>query len=153
MRSLDAIDNFRQLSDTLGTAGQPTAEQFEVVRDAGYEVVINLAIPDSEYALPGEAELVAELGMHYESIPVVWTEPVLNDLKQFIALMERDRGKKIFVHCIKNYRVSAFVYLYRVIRLGVPQRTALKSMLDVWQPNRVWQRFIDEALLKFGVQA
>jgi protein tyrosine phosphatase (PTP) superfamily phosphohydrolase (DUF442 family) len=153
MQTLKTIDNFHLVSDMLGTGGQPTAEQLAAVRDAGYELVINLAMPDSHDALPGEVDLVIELGMSYASIPVVWAEPTLDDLKQFFEVMERERGKKIFVHCIKNYRVSAFVFLYRVIRLGVPLRTARKAMLDVWQPNRVWREFIDEAFSRYGVQA
>lgn len=153
VQSLKAIENFRRISASLGTGGQPTAEQLTAVRDAGYEVVINLAMPDSAEGLPGEADLVAELGMIYEPIPVVWAEPTLDDLKQFFDTMACHQDKKILVHCIKNYRVSAFVFLYRVIRLGVPLRTARKAMLDVWQPNRVWQRFMDEALARFAMQA
>ncbi|MBN1584257.1 MAG: protein tyrosine phosphatase family protein, partial [Anaerolineae bacterium] len=133
--------------------GQPTAEQLAAIRDAGYKVVVNLAMPDSDDALPGEADLVRELGMSYKPIPVVWTEPTLDDLKAFFETMDRQQGNKVFVHCIKNYRVSAFVFLYRVIRLGVPLRTARKAMLDVWQPNHIWQRFVDEALAKYGMQA
>jgi protein tyrosine phosphatase (PTP) superfamily phosphohydrolase (DUF442 family) len=153
MQIIKKIDNFRQISDGLGTGGQPTADQFVAVRDAGYEVVINLAMPDSDLALSGEADLVIELGMRYEPIPVVWARPTLDDLKAFFATMAREQGKKVFVHCIKNYRVSAFVFLYRLIRLGVPLRTARAAMLDVWQPNRVWQQFIDEALVKYGMSA
>jgi hypothetical protein len=43
-------------------------------------------------------------------------------------------------------RVSCFVFLYRVLRLGLPVETALQNMLAIWQPNEVWQRFIDAIL-------
>lgn len=150
---IEQIENFLQISDHLATGGQPTAEQLRAVRDAGYEVVINLAMPDSPQALPGEAELVAGLGLVYESIPVAWDDPRLADLEAFWAATARYQGKKIFVHCIKNYRVACFVFLYRVIRLDVPARTASRAMQRVWIPNPTWRRFIGEALAHYQVEA
>ena len=41
---LSDIYRFQAVTANLGTAGQPTAEQFDAVKDAGYEVVINLAL-------------------------------------------------------------------------------------------------------------
>ncbi len=150
---LEQIENFLKISDHLATGGQPTAEQLRAVREAGYQVVVNLAMPDSPQALPGEAELVAGLGMVYESIPVVWDDPRLADLEAFFQTMARHQGKKVFVHCIKNYRVACFVFLYRVIRLGVPARSASRAMQRIWLPNPTWRRFIGEALARYPVEA
>ncbi|MBN1934557.1 MAG: protein tyrosine phosphatase family protein [Anaerolineae bacterium] len=149
---IEQVENFLQISDSLDTGGQPSAEQLRAVRDAGCQTVINLAMPDSPQALPGEAELVAGLGMVYESIPVVWTDPKLSDLEAFFEAMARHQGKRVFIHCIKNYRVSCFVFLYRVIRLGVPARTASRAMHRVWTPDPTWRRFIGEALDRYPTQ-
>lgn len=140
------LTNYLAISDTLGTAGQPTPEQFAAIRDAGYEVVINLAVPDSPGALPNEAELVTAQGMTYVHIPVVWESPTAEDLDRFFAVMEWNRGRKVFVHCALNMRVSCFVFLYRVLRLSVPAEEAWRSVLTIWEPNEVWQRFIEGAL-------
>ncbi len=43
--SLGEIYAFRQIGDKLGTAGQPTEEQLRSVREAGFEAVVNLALP------------------------------------------------------------------------------------------------------------
>ena len=43
-------------------------------------------------------------------------------------------------------RVSAFVYLYRVLRQGVDESTARNDLHRIWQPNPTWQAFIDTAL-------
>ena len=55
---LSAICNYLALSPTLGTAGQPTAEQFEAIAQADYAVVVNLALSTSDRAILHEAELV-----------------------------------------------------------------------------------------------
>ena len=52
---LSSIQNFLQISPTLGTAGQPFREQFTLIAAAGYTSVINLALPTSWDAVPDEA--------------------------------------------------------------------------------------------------
>ena len=47
-QELDEIYNYHALPQTLGSSGQPTPEQFAAIRAAGFDVVVNLAMPDSE---------------------------------------------------------------------------------------------------------
>jgi protein tyrosine phosphatase (PTP) superfamily phosphohydrolase (DUF442 family) len=147
---LNDICNFLSLG-RIGTAGQPTGAQFAAVKAAGYRVVVNLALPTSTNALPDEAERVTALGMTYVHIPVIWESPTLQDLDEFLAVMERYGEEKVFVHCALNMRVSAFIFLYRVIRLGVPPDEARGALLQIWQPDDVWSRFIGRALAHHGM--
>jgi protein tyrosine phosphatase (PTP) superfamily phosphohydrolase (DUF442 family) len=149
-RQAQEILNFSQVSNAIGTGGQPTKEQFSGIKAAGYEVVVNLAMPDSPDALADEAKLVTRQGMVYVHIPVAWEAPTAGDLERFFALMDRNQGKKVFVHCVVNKRVSAFVFLYRVIRQGVPLEMAREALRRIWEPNPVWQNFIDESLARHG---
>jgi protein tyrosine phosphatase (PTP) superfamily phosphohydrolase (DUF442 family) len=142
--NLSEITNYLAISDKLGTAGQPTAEQFAAIQAAGYEIVINLAMPDSTNALPNENELVTAEGMDYVHIPVVWESPTVEDLERFFAVMDQNQDRKVFVHCVLNMRVSCFVFLYRALRLGIPVEEAWQDVLAIWEPNEVWQRFVDE---------
>ena len=79
------ILNYLPISDTLATAGQPVRQQFRDIKAASYDLVINLAMPDSPNALPDEAELVAAHGMEYIHIPVVWEKPTADDLERFFG--------------------------------------------------------------------
>ncbi|QQE63500.1 hypothetical protein GFS31_01650 [Leptolyngbya sp. BL0902] len=146
MTTLTMMRQFLPISDTLATAGQPTEAEFVALAQAGYEVVINLALPTSDHALPDEQAAVAGLGMAYVAIPVVWENPTLTDLDQFFAAMDTYQGRKILVHCALNMRVSVFVYLYRVLKLGLDPAAAQQDLLSIWQPNECWQRFIDQAI-------
>jgi protein tyrosine phosphatase (PTP) superfamily phosphohydrolase (DUF442 family) len=143
---LSDIFNFQSVTTNLGTAGQPTSEQFDAVKEAGYEVVINLAMGNTPRDLPNEPRLLAAHGIDYVHIPVVFDAPTDNDLNQFFEAMDANQDKKCFVHCIANARVSAFVMLYRVLRQGVPVEEADATMRRIWQPNPTWQAFIDKHL-------
>lgn len=142
---LEQLTNYYPISPLILTAGQPTAEQIALIAAAGCDVVINLARPTSPNALADEAELVAAQGMDYIPIPVVWEEPTPDDLARFFAAMEANQARKVFVHCVVNYRVSAFIYLYRVLRLGVDPDEAIGDLRAVWEPEPHWTDFIEAA--------
>ena len=145
---LSEIYNFLPIDNRWATAGQPTAEQFLAIAQAGYEVVINLGMPDSPRALADEAPLVTAQGLDYIAIPVVWDAPTSENLAVFFAAMTANAEKQCFVHCIANMRVSAFSFLYRVLVLGVPIEEARQTLHQIWAPNPIWQQFIDEQLAK-----
>lgn len=144
--SLASIRQFLPISEQLATAGQPTEDQFAAIAEAGYEVVINLALPTSDHALAHEPALVESLGLSYIAIPVVWEQPSQVDLARFFAAIAAHAGQKTFVHCAANMRVSAFVYLYRRLQLGVSEAEAQQDLHRIWQPNPIWQQFIEQAI-------
>jgi protein tyrosine phosphatase (PTP) superfamily phosphohydrolase (DUF442 family) len=146
--TLREVINFRRLADRLITGGQPTEEQLTLAAAAGAEVVINLGRLDPAYALPDERGTVAALGVTYEHIPVVWAEPTAADLDAFFAVMARHVGRRLFVHCAANYRASAFIMLYRVLRLGWRIEEARPDLDIIWDPAEYpqWQAFIQTAL-------
>ena len=139
--TLEAIPDFLRLSDRIGTAGQPREEQFAAIRQAGYEVVINLRPPDD--TLPEERALVEGEGMDYVSIPVAWDAPTAENVEAFFATMQANEGKHVFVHCARNMRVSAFLYLYRVAKENVAPEEAARDLHRIWTPNPTWQAFMN----------
>jgi protein tyrosine phosphatase (PTP) superfamily phosphohydrolase (DUF442 family) len=147
MSDLNAIRDFLQLTDTIATSGQPKINQFQAIKDAGYESVINLADVGES---PGEeAQAWAALGLDYEHIPVVWEQPTLEDAQRVFDAIRERQNKKLYVHCVANRRVSAFMYLYRVTQLGMPEPEARRDLNKLWRPNPTWQRYVDDALMKF----
>jgi uncharacterized protein (TIGR01244 family) len=144
--SIAQIHNFLKLSDTVATAGQPTADEISALCVAGYRVVINLALPNSTNALPNEQALVEAQGMTYIHIPVVWEEPTLADVQQFFSAMQAHRKTPVFVHCAMNMRVSAFMYLYRRLHAGIDEAVAKRDLQTIWVPNDRWQAFIEQVV-------
>lgn len=146
LAALSEIYSFRAVGDGLGTAGQPTESQFRAIREADFEAVINLALPTSDNALAHEGSIVTSLGMSYVHIPVDFKAPTSQDFRTFCRIMEAFEGRRVFVHCAANMRVSAFVFLYRVLHQEVPLSEAECDLHALWQPDEVWSRFIENQL-------
>jgi len=144
--NLSQIRAFRTVGPRLGTAGQPTEAQLGAVRDAGFEAVVNLAMPTSDNALPNEGSIVTNLGMSYVHIPVNFQAPTAQNFQDFRRVMDAFGDRSVFVHCAANMRVSAFVFLYRVMHQNVPKSEAERDLHAIWQPDEVWSRFIEERL-------
>ncbi len=137
--------NDHQSTDNIATSGQPDRAQIHAIADDGYEVVINLAMHDSENALPDEGSLVASLGMHYINIPVPFDEPTPEHLQEFIGMMEVLKNRRVWVHCAVNARVSAFMYHYLTKAKGMSDEQASSPLMVKWRPKMddVWQEFME----------
>ncbi len=120
--------------------------QFSAIRDSGYQVVVNLALPESSNALPQEQEIVENQGMQYVHIPVIWENPTLEDIEHFFSTMDANADKNVFVHCAANMRVSAFMYLHRRLNEGISEEEAKQTLDQIWVPNETWQKFMEEVI-------
>lgn len=143
---LAAITNFRQYSESFASAGQPTREQFQTLKDSGFERIVYIAFTNNPNALADEDQLVKGLGMEYMHVPVDFSNPLPDDFYAFADSMQRNTDKKTLLHCQVNARATAFSFLYRVIYEDVPIAEAKADMNTVWQPNEVWRDFIFEVM-------
>jgi protein tyrosine phosphatase (PTP) superfamily phosphohydrolase (DUF442 family) len=144
--TLAEIYNFRTLGGSLGTSGQPSKDQFRIIHDAAFEAVINLALPTSDNAVADEGAIITELGMCYLHLPVDFKAPSSRDFDTFCRLMNAFEGRRVFVHCVANMRVSAFLFLYRVLYQHADLKEAKQEMHSIWQPDLVWSRFLEHEL-------
>jgi protein tyrosine phosphatase (PTP) superfamily phosphohydrolase (DUF442 family) len=142
--SLQQIEAFLPISNTIATSGQPTTEQFADIASAGYSLVINLATPASTNWNRNENAIAQSLGMEYIGIPIDWEYPTLSDFENLANLLDRHSERKTWVHCAKNMRVSAMMYLYHRLRKGYAEEVSRRYLEQIWQPNQIWQNFIDE---------
>jgi protein tyrosine phosphatase (PTP) superfamily phosphohydrolase (DUF442 family) len=133
--------NYIKVNDNISTSGQPTKKQFKIIAENNFDVVINLAM-HNKGALKEEDKIVSKYGMIYLHIPITWDEPEIERLKLFLVQLDtlQKQNKKVFIHCIMNYRVSAFIYQYK--------KTILKE-IDVkliapkeFKPKKVWKELM-----------
>jgi protein tyrosine phosphatase (PTP) superfamily phosphohydrolase (DUF442 family) len=144
---VEDIFNFLQISDLIATAGQPTEQQILAIEDAGYQVLINLApLEKFETTLPHESSLVESLGMEYVHIPVIWNKPTIEDFDRFAQVMQANSNRPVFVHCAGNFRVSAFMYLYRRLYQNIAEEQARKDLQKLWVPDFTWQQFMQKVM-------
>ena len=99
-------------------------------------------------ALKKEDKIVSKSGMMYIHIPITWKTPEFDRLVMFLKLLEslQKENKRVFIHCIKNYRVSVFIYHYKksILKLDHVKLIAPKK----FKPNKVWQKLLTTGPLK-----
>ena len=142
------IYNYLQLTDHLSSSGMPTPEQLCEIAEAGVKFVVNLATPKSEGWMPDEGDVFQSLGVDYLSIRVDWENPTAQDLTQFLDAMAAHEGQRVHVHCQANFRATAFIGMYRVLRLGWEREKAFETIQEIWDPEEypIWQKFIEDNL-------
>lgn len=138
--------NFLQFSDLIYTSGQPVRHEFEDIQKLGVDTVINLAMPSSETAIVDEGDIVTSLEMFYIHMPIPWEAPRPEHFQFFRNTLSSMEGKRLWVHCALNMRVSAFMYLYARCELNMDEHLAGKNLHAIWQPNEVWKSYIEETL-------
>ena len=139
------ILNFYQSTENIGTSGQPTRDQFKTIFEKGYTSVVNLAVHDSENAIPEEGNIVSALGMSYFHMPVPFDQPTAAHVKKFMRLMDVLEGEKVFVHCAVNARVSAFMFKYLTVAKQQSREASTSPVLQHWLPKMddKWRSILD----------
>lgn len=143
---MNKILNYIKINELISTSGQPKIEELESIANEGFEVVINLAVLVTSNALENEDKIVSSLNMSYIHIPVDFENPKLSDLKLFLNILQALGANKVWIHCAKNYRVSAFMYVYHKYILHTPFEEIDLSIFDKWQPSLVWQELMKVSL-------
>src|SRR5262245_44585552 len=102
------IPRFAIVTHGLYRGGQPTAQGFQFLKEAGIKTVINLRAEDNS-----EMKLVEKLGMHYIQIPVdevrPWSEMPPGAMAKYFELINDPANYPIFFHCRRGAdRTGAF---------------------------------------------
>ncbi len=134
--------NYHEVDERLATGGHFVGDGLSELHEKGIKVVIDLR--DEPPA--GQKEKLAELGIEWINVPVVWKSPKRADFERFSEAMSNHRDDKVLVQCQANYRASAMTYLYRVVVEKVPEAEARNDLTAVWEPEGRWRRFMDGIL-------
>ena len=136
---MQKILNCIKINELIVTSGQPKVEEFEIIAKDGFEVVINLSMYKTSNSIENENKIVTDLNMSYFHIPVNFENPTLSDLKLFLNILQALGANKVWIHCSKNYRVSAFMYVYHKYILKSPFENIDLSIFEEWSPPKIWQ--------------
>lgn len=142
------IRGWQRLDATTTTSGRLEDGDPARLAAIGVRHVINLALDDHPEALADEGTKLASEGIGYTHIPVPFDAPSDVHFEAFRSALGAAEGP-VHVHCIMNWRVSAFFYrLNREVR-GLSDEAATKLMRQQWDPRSsedpraaVWAQFI-----------
>ena len=132
-RDPDDIRNWLRLSDTVTTSGRLQQGDPQRLADIGVKRVINLALASHPEALTDAEAAMAEAGLCYAHIPVPFDAPTDAHYRAFVAALEAD-DTPVHVHCIMNWRVSAFFCRYNREN-GMDEAQARGQMERIWSPD------------------
>ena len=141
------IRAWQRLSDRITTSGRLLPDDPARLAALGVKRIVNLALDTHPEALADEADLCADLGLDYTHIPIPFDAPRGAHFEAFCAVIDSDDAR-VHVHCIANWRVSAFLYRYHVER-GMAEADARALMERQWSPENhdhpaapAWAAFI-----------
>jgi protein tyrosine phosphatase (PTP) superfamily phosphohydrolase (DUF442 family) len=129
----DDIFAWQRLSDTLTTSGALQHGDPARLAEIGTKRVVYLAMADHPEALPNAEDAFAAQGIAYTHIPVPFAAPEETHYQAFAEALEGADGP-VHVHCIMNWRVSAFCYRYNRER-GMPEPEARALLERQWSPE------------------
>ncbi|MCZ8368391.1 MAG: sulfur transferase domain-containing protein [Porphyrobacter sp.] len=126
------IRNWQRRPDGITTSGKLEAGDPARLAAIGVRHVVNLALDSHPEALADEAGRLAAEGIAYTHIPVPFDAPT----REHVAALEKALAVHTgpaHVHCIMNWRVTAFFYLIDRAA-GLPEPEARARMAAVWNP-------------------
>ena len=144
------IRAWQRLSERVTTSGRLQERDPARLAAIGVRHVINLAMPDHPEALPDADTAFAAEGVAYTHIPVPFDAPEEAHYAAFVDALENS-GEPVHVHCIANWRVSAFFYRWHRDACGMAEPEARALMERQWSPETnehedapTWAAFIGE---------
>ena len=126
------IRNWQRRVDGITTSGKLDSGDPARLAAIGVGHVVNLALDTHPEALADEAAMMAAAGIAYTHIPVPFDAPTRDHVAALEQALAAHPGP-CHVHCIMNWRVTAFFYLIDCAA-GVPEAEARARMALVWNP-------------------
>jgi protein tyrosine phosphatase (PTP) superfamily phosphohydrolase (DUF442 family) len=132
------IQNYYQYNEFLASGAQPIAEQLSVLKQNGFEVLVNISPASARNALKEEAHLVEQHNMDYVHFPVDCSNLRPMHYTTFKGIMNGLEGKKVFVHCGGNIKSSNLIHMYHVLEKQAEEAESLKTLRNIQEPEEKW---------------
>ena len=120
------IPNYTRATDgEIVYAGQPSQDGFQVVKDAGFQTVINLR-PADEMSFD-EKKVVEDLGMAYVNIPITTLSITDEKVGRLADLLGDPEAAPVLLHCGSSNRVGGMWYIYRALFTDASEEEAMEE--------------------------
>ena len=130
LAALAGVPHGSQPLPHLLTSGQPGPQQFQALKDAGVEVVLDIRDPMEPRPFD-EPELVRELGMRYVNVSV--RQGALDDatMEAILAELRSQEGHPVLLHCASANRVGGALIPYFILDQGMSEDAAIEAAMKV----------------------
>lgn len=124
------MNTFREITDELAIAGQPTFDELQQLAEAGYRSMVNLRSPDEIGFVDDEQQKTEFLGLRYVNIPIQIKTFSLDDVSQVIQQLMQ-LPKPILIHCDNGIRASTIVLVHLAIKQGTRAEDAFQKVANL----------------------
>ncbi len=104
----ELLPNGKVTEDGLLVGGQPSLENFEKIKAAGYKTIIDLRMPEEGGT---SREDIEALGLAYERIPVAGAAGMTEDKARRLAEVLENAAPPVVIHCKSGNRVGGLLAL------------------------------------------
>ena len=133
------VRNFGQVDETVLRGGEPTGEALKELKSLGVATVLDLRQDG-----PGrdrEKQLVEQLGMHYQHVPLrSTTAPTPAEIKEILTFLVGQPTGKVYVHCLRGKdRTGTVIACYRIQHSGWDNLHALAEAKSYGMSSFEWK--------------
>ncbi|MDD3014777.1 MAG: dual specificity protein phosphatase family protein [Candidatus Gastranaerophilales bacterium] len=144
-----SIPNFKEIDEYVSRGAQPKNEsQFKWLKEQGYGVVINFRTLFVRGLKFDEKQIVENLGMNYDNIPIISADgPLKEDIRKFFNIIKiaKKTGKKVFIHCMAGQdRTGIMSALYKIKNNLDSVDNCIREMLDMGHHDRMFPDLIPQ---------
>lgn len=122
------VTNYVRVAPYAATAGAITELGFEQINQSGFNLVVDLRIPD-DLSFEQEGQIASQLNVRYVSLPFAENKRVWRNVDRLALLLEDSSNYPVLIHCGSGNKAGAMWAFYRA-RQGVPGHLALKEGME-----------------------
>lgn len=148
---LDGVRNFGKVTPSLYRGGQPSTQGFKGLAKLGINIVVDLRLENQGL----ERKKVNQDGMRFVGLPWSCHDPNDKIVERFLALVQANPGKKIFLHCHYGVdRTGMLVAAFRMAEQGWTPPEAMREMRAFGDNvlHRTWCRAVVKYTENFSRQ-
>ncbi len=150
---IHTIKALHKVSDTIITAGQPSAKEYRALKEAHIHAVINVLRANPMSEMPDFTHF-KEAGFLYYTIQYDLPDSRIA-MQNFIELMRALEGKNILIHCAFNWRVSTILDAYYQIINGKINPRAINPDIDLIEITKEYPaigNFVENIEVGYGIK-
>jgi len=103
----EGIPNYRVLHSGLATAGQPSPEALQKLKEQGFKTVINLRTEAEAGGTAAEKAAVEAQGLRYVAVPISPATFSIEDVQAVAKVLDDAEAAPVLLHCASANRVGA----------------------------------------------
>lgn len=140
--TLEGAVNYTRVDAVVACGGATSPDALKELKARGFKAVLNLRqASEPEAKVEEEGQLVQSLGLTYLHVPFNGNEPTDAAADQFLAALDDQSQRPIYIHCGTANRVGAMWYIKRVLRDGWTPEKAMEEARAIGLKSPVLEEF------------